>query len=297
LYSSLETRRNFFISYADENRFDPLIAKNWYIQSKDKITAHTGASTVLMYYNNSVSRALKDVFPNIGLKKSKLTDRFLWYDVENRRKFFERYAKQNKFDYSVPENWYLQSREKIMAVKGASSIINYHNKDLSRSLMDLFPNIGLQKSKFQGPYLEHDITHRKNFFVNFAEENAFDPLYPDNWYKQVKEKIMSTKGASTVMLHYNRSLSKALTDVFPDIGLQKAKFNDRFVWSNEENRRKFFERYARQNGFDPLVARNWQLHSTSHIRATKGGTGVLQYHGNTVSRALVDLFGFDVKTY
>eukprot|EP00026_Physarum_polycephalum_P002504 Phypoly_transcript_02511.p1 GENE.Phypoly_transcript_02511~~Phypoly_transcript_02511.p1 ORF type:complete len:789 (+),score=87.01 Phypoly_transcript_02511:70-2436(+) len=293
LESSMEVRRSFFLSYADEHRFDPLVAKNWYLQSKEKILAHTGASTVMLYYNNSVSRALKDVFPNIGLKKSKLLDRFLWYNVENRRKFFEKYARQNGFDHSVAENWYAQSREKIMAVKGANSIINYHKQDLSKALMDLFPNIGLQKSKFQGPYLVHDISVSKNFFTNFADENGFDPLNANNWYMQVKEKIMSAKGASTIMLHYNRSLSKALTNVFPNIGLQKAKFNDRFVWSNEENRRKFFERYAKVNGFDPLVVENWLPYSTEQIKASKGGTGVLQYHNDTISTALSDLFGFD----
>lgn len=35
----------------------------------------------------------------------------------NRRLFFEHFAKVNNFDYLIPKNWYLQSREKIMATK------------------------------------------------------------------------------------------------------------------------------------------------------------------------------------
>ena len=40
-----------------------------------------------------------------------------WNEVENRRKFFEKYAKANDFDFKIPENWYFQPTEKIMATK------------------------------------------------------------------------------------------------------------------------------------------------------------------------------------
>jgi hypothetical protein len=33
-------------------------------------------------------------------------------------------------------------------VKGASTIINQHGKSLSQTLLDLFPDIGLQRAKF-----------------------------------------------------------------------------------------------------------------------------------------------------
>lgn len=35
----------------------------------------------------------------------------------NQRKFFENYAKQNKFDPLIAENWYSQPRRKIMVMK------------------------------------------------------------------------------------------------------------------------------------------------------------------------------------
>lgn len=38
-----------------------------------------------------------------------------WHDRNNRRNFFEEYARENFFDPLIPENWYLQPTSKIMA--------------------------------------------------------------------------------------------------------------------------------------------------------------------------------------
>ena len=93
---------------------------------------------MVAYHKGSISRALMDLFPNIGLDKSKLYYlsmslfvsstplqanqlffSFLapWSEASNRRKFFEEYAKVNGFDPLVPSNWYSQPSEKIMMCK------------------------------------------------------------------------------------------------------------------------------------------------------------------------------------
>lgn len=41
------------------------------------------------------------------------------------------------------------------------------------------------------------------------------------------------------------------------------------LWSNVENRRKFFELYAKKHDFDPYVAENWYSVSRSSVVATK----------------------------
>lgn len=37
--------------------------------------------------------------------------------AENRRSLFEKYAEENEFDPLIPENWYSQPRNKILAYK------------------------------------------------------------------------------------------------------------------------------------------------------------------------------------
>lgn len=65
--------------------------------------------------------ALMVLFPNIGLDKSKMSKKGLInlhliaiinnkgivkWNLDNRRRFFIEYAKVNKFDPLIPDNWY-----------------------------------------------------------------------------------------------------------------------------------------------------------------------------------------------
>lgn len=41
------------------------------------------------------------------------------------------------------------------------------------------------------------------------------------------------------------------------------------VWHKRENRRKFFEDYAKEQGFDPLLPQHWYSHPISNLLAVK----------------------------
>lgn len=94
---------------------------------------------MLSYYDGSLSKALLEIYPDIGLQKSqfKFTSMFpgiainkdiitiiniilldeTWKDPNNRKQFFIEFANQNNFDYGVPENWYNISQSSILARK------------------------------------------------------------------------------------------------------------------------------------------------------------------------------------
>jgi hypothetical protein len=40
-----------------------------------------------------------------------------WDKVENQRKLFENYARDNEFNPLIPDNWYSQPKEKILNYK------------------------------------------------------------------------------------------------------------------------------------------------------------------------------------
>lgn len=81
---------------------------------------------VLYYHSNSVTKALADLFPDIGLDilkfRSSITHKFssiicfilIYFLVgsfgskDQRREFFENYAKDNGFNSTIAENWYSQ---------------------------------------------------------------------------------------------------------------------------------------------------------------------------------------------
>ena len=100
-----------------------------------------------------------------------------WGEEVKRKQFFEDYARLYNFDPHVPESWYSQSKKLILAVQvrylapfllillalfcinsslifidnmllqGASRVLAHHNGSLATALLDLFPDIGLQKER------------------------------------------------------------------------------------------------------------------------------------------------------
>jgi hypothetical protein len=99
-----------------------------------------------------------------------------------------------------------------------------------------------------------------------------------------------------VVAHHNRSVAQALIDLFPNLEIDKTKFEHASnlnsfsfylfsfffsfslstcnfehteIWQTAENRRKFFEEYAREKGFDPLIADNWYQQSIKDVVAKK----------------------------
>jgi hypothetical protein len=76
---------------------------------------------------------------------------------------------------------------------------------VSQALIDLFPNIGLEKELFSSMPLsffsnvtnilkdwEYNLQNRREFFEKYAKHNGFNPLVPDNWYSVNRKSIEST---------------------------------------------------------------------------------------------------------
>eukprot|EP00026_Physarum_polycephalum_P000178 Phypoly_transcript_00178.p1 GENE.Phypoly_transcript_00178~~Phypoly_transcript_00178.p1 ORF type:complete len:1068 (-),score=137.60 Phypoly_transcript_00178:3031-5769(-) len=277
-------RRKFFESYATKQQFDQLLPSNWYSQSKELMLAEQKINKVLFYHNDDLATALLELFPEIGLEHEKL-----WPSSWNsRRNYFIEYAKRKNFDPFDPKNWYSQSVDHIMEDKEAKEIVKYHGGNVARALCDLFPEIGLQKAKLWSTS-SSELPKIRTFFENYAKKHGFDPLKSENWYKQTKGQILSSKGASQVTLMYGARIQQALVDAFPDIGMDIDKLWTS-SWHEPKNRRQFFEDYAKKNGFDPLHPENWYLQSQDDILAEPKSSRVLFYHNSSISKALSDLF-------
>eukprot|EP00026_Physarum_polycephalum_P001458 Phypoly_transcript_01460.p1 GENE.Phypoly_transcript_01460~~Phypoly_transcript_01460.p1 ORF type:complete len:826 (+),score=126.37 Phypoly_transcript_01460:385-2862(+) len=282
-------RRKFFEIFASKRGFDPLAPKNWYSLPRDAIMSAKGILQVIYYHKGSVLKALMDLFPEIGLEKSKLWTLSSWSDPKNRRKFFEHFSKQKGFDPVKPENWYSQVQA-ITDMKGTKRVIFYHKNSVARALLDLFPEVSFDKTKLYARSAWHLESSRKQFFENYAATNGFNPLDPEQWYFQARNKIMTTKGAANVLYYHKNSIARALQDLFPNIGIDAAKLWNRRPRNIVENRRKFFEDFAKENDFDPLNPLHWYSLGRKKIMSTPGISTVLYYHNNSASAALIELF-------
>ena len=92
-----------------------------------------------------------------------------WNSPQQRRQFLENYAKQNLFDPLIPYNWYLHKTrlqsERVckfilrnvfkLIIQGINLVILHHSSSVSKALVDLFPEIGFDKSKLKANGILH----------------------------------------------------------------------------------------------------------------------------------------------
>jgi len=69
-----------------------------------------------------------------------------------------------------------------------------------------------------------DKVNQRQFFLDYAKQKKFDPLFAKNWYSVSLELFRATKRSGSVLAHYDGNLKKALFTLFPNIGLDKSQF-------------------------------------------------------------------------
>eukprot|EP00026_Physarum_polycephalum_P004563 Phypoly_transcript_04585.p1 GENE.Phypoly_transcript_04585~~Phypoly_transcript_04585.p1 ORF type:complete len:613 (+),score=60.02 Phypoly_transcript_04585:74-1840(+) len=223
IWVHVRNRRKFFEEYARRNGFDPLTAENWYERSLNKILKDKGGHGVAAHYGFNLQKALIDLFPDIGLDRSKFKTFYNNLNsAEARRQFLEKFASDNGFDPLVPENWYSQQKN-VAATMGGGQVIKHHGS-FTKAIIELFPTIGADPLKFKLTRLWNDCNTRRAFLVQCAKENGFDPLVPENWYQRNRDNFVTFKALSRIVSYHQDSYVQMVLDLFPDIGLQREKF-------------------------------------------------------------------------
>eukprot|EP00026_Physarum_polycephalum_P004291 Phypoly_transcript_04309.p1 GENE.Phypoly_transcript_04309~~Phypoly_transcript_04309.p1 ORF type:complete len:715 (+),score=105.32 Phypoly_transcript_04309:82-2145(+) len=293
-WAAVHNRKAFFDSFAASIGFDPKIAENWYKVTKQQIEEFSGLGSILHYYQESFSNAIFHVYPNIGVRKEKFTIYHVghWDEYENRKKFFDDFAKDHGFDPSIPENWYKINAHQINSRKDSDMLLRrYHN--FTDAIAEAYPNIRFDLNKFDVIPRNHwhSKSNRKAFFEAFAKAKSFDPLSATDWYKVVPSDIRAFKGGIAVLDYYDKNLAKALNHLYPTLHLEEKRFAAPYGhWAEETHRREFFENFAQEFGFDPKIAQNWRNISKSSLQNREGFKSVIRHHGNNYKKALHKLF-------
>eukprot|EP00026_Physarum_polycephalum_P001070 Phypoly_transcript_01071.p1 GENE.Phypoly_transcript_01071~~Phypoly_transcript_01071.p1 ORF type:complete len:1197 (-),score=193.28 Phypoly_transcript_01071:69-3659(-) len=289
-WHSVKNRKLFFDGFAARNGFDPLIASNWY-NIAHKISSAKGYKLVLDHYQGSLIRALVHIYPDIGLQIHKF-EAILWAKASNRNFFFDYFAGLMGFDPHVKENWYSVTRDQLSKLKGLKAVLAYHKKSFIRALLSLYPNIGLDKTKFSilpAGYWSNP-TNRRHFFDTLARNKNFDPLAPENWYSLDKDSFQDNKDLNAVLRYYDGKVEIALVSLYPEIGIDISKFALNFEkWSKLSKRLQYFKDFAETHNFDPHVPENWYSFSRE-LQSNKDMHQILTHHKESLPQALIDLF-------
>jgi hypothetical protein len=142
---------------------------------------------------------------------------------------FLEFAAKEGFNPLIADNWYPIARTQVAktgkvyffslpslfsfffanSLQGATSCFS-HYSSISHALLSLFPDIGLEESKFSSPRCTEDFTwfafakflfsvtfwknteNKKNLLADFARVRGFDPNNTENWYSVTLKDIESS---------------------------------------------------------------------------------------------------------
>eukprot|EP00026_Physarum_polycephalum_P003775 Phypoly_transcript_03789.p1 GENE.Phypoly_transcript_03789~~Phypoly_transcript_03789.p1 ORF type:complete len:743 (+),score=94.75 Phypoly_transcript_03789:50-2278(+) len=185
------------------------------------------------------------------------------------------------------------AQPQIFRIRSDLTWRNVCESDLPDSNL-LFENLGQDGEPSVNPagYWTNDRSQNmRKFFDDYAQKMNFDPLNANNWYNVKRKDIVLEKGGATILTYYGSSLIRCLTDLYPSVHFDEAKFHHKTsqYWHSAANRRKFLEDFAKKHKFDPLNNSKWYLFTRDDLMREKGGA-FLNYYGGSMIKAVTDVF-------
>jgi len=146
-----------------------------------------------------------------------------WKAVKNQRNFFDLFARSKNFNPLEAENWYSVTLKEIMKA-GGRGLLNIYNGSHIKALMQLYPELTLEKRNFWKSESGWKVPRiQRNFFDEFARSKKFSPLDANNWYSVTLSEVI-TAGGGSLLQYYNGSHIKALVTLYPELMLKKRNF-------------------------------------------------------------------------
>jgi len=162
---------------------------DWYGAALQSIIKNHGAGLVVGYYDGSLYKFLKSVYPTHDWQPWKFnrTSNCAWTDLENRKKALIELEK--KLGITTPTEWYDVDRQKIKDNGGWGLLSNYYNSSLARMITELFPEYNLKLTKFQKNYSTGSIEWLEYMKVSFPDmrhimnHDAGEFIIPNSTFK------------------------------------------------------------------------------------------------------------------
>jgi len=222
-----ENRRHLFESFAKTNGFDSLVPENWYAVPTKKFIKFKGAPSMMHHFNNVLSRALMDAFPEVPFDETQFSSirKEYWAEEANRRWFFENLAKDQGMDPLLPKTWHSIPSHTIHKYKGASQVMQHYNGSILLALASLFPEVVIDGSKINpGNFKYWTIAkNRRDLFEGIARQNGLDIYDPEKWPSLPTSSFMRSKGVKNALFFHNGSVAQALSDLFPEAHMHQIR--------------------------------------------------------------------------
>ena len=216
-------------------------ASIWYGASLKEIRALGGSAMISEYYESSLLKALKEIYPSVrwhpwNFSNMKVSPGF-WSSPDNRRAYVQWIGEQ--LGVREPKDWYNISREQVLKIvankqapspsspgreaspnAGMAFFKKHYGTSLIKALIDLYPEYDLK------PWLFQRCEMPKGFWENPANRRSYmewvacrlDIREPRQWGGWNSDRIKQAAGSNTMLSYYNHSLRAALEDLYPEHG-------------------------------------------------------------------------------
>eukprot|EP00026_Physarum_polycephalum_P002000 Phypoly_transcript_02004.p1 GENE.Phypoly_transcript_02004~~Phypoly_transcript_02004.p1 ORF type:complete len:496 (+),score=54.29 Phypoly_transcript_02004:1101-2588(+) len=284
-FSTPHDLKVFFDEFAKGKCFDPLLTENWYTISQKDLLIRTP---------NNLYKDLSNAYPMLSFSPERFAriHKNYWHDKENRKKFFDQYAHEKGFDPLSAESWYSVPKSNILQQSKAVGVLKHYKGSIISALCDIYSFVEFDADKFVYPPKKHreDSKYKLHIISEFAKQKDFDPLVASNWYKIKTSDFETMKGGPGLLQQYG-GFSKTLINLLPNIGLDSSFFHKPpQYWTSAANQKQFFDTFAAERNFDPLIPNNWYQYSYKHVCNVKGGSTILEYHNQSFIKALREAY-------
>ena len=180
-----QNMRAYMEQFAKHRHLDPLVPDTW-------LTSFTEfVQTPVTTHSSLVSHLLCKICNSDDPRRNKK-------ELKDYFRVAERYWASSKMDTYKLYNSF--SQKLLLTPLSFNKVIRSSSLYLPSPLSSpsFYLSIYLSSSSSSSSYAHlllayYKVENRRKFFENYARENDFDPLVPDNWYSQINNKIMSVK--------------------------------------------------------------------------------------------------------
>jgi hypothetical protein len=141
--------------------------EDWYKITYQKIVDNYG-STLLHHYNHSPIKLVKAVFPDYKWLDWKFTStpQGFWNDKKNHKGFMN--WLENELGYTKMEDWYQITIQQIAKNYG-NGLLDRYNGNLTKLIMETYPEYSWDKSKFKKNYSQQQIEFLNYMLVSIPD--------------------------------------------------------------------------------------------------------------------------------
>eukprot|EP01114_Cavostelium_apophysatum_P004727 TRINITY_DN1506_c0_g3_i1.p1 TRINITY_DN1506_c0_g3~~TRINITY_DN1506_c0_g3_i1.p1 ORF type:complete len:599 (-),score=143.45 TRINITY_DN1506_c0_g3_i1:226-2022(-) len=267
-------------------KFNIAGVEDWY-QVRAADLARYGGASLLHRYKNSLSLALRSIFPDLPWKIWKFdhVPEAFWQSKQNRREFLESLA--SELGYNNWEDWYGVEAKDIHAA-GGSGLLRQYNNSVNKIIMENFPEHQWLRWKFNR--VESGFWFDKNNQLEFVEHlgRELNIKSKEDWYFVTNEDVFEHGGAG-ILNHFNNSRVSMLTTLIPNHEWDLDRFNKKEdgLWKDKTFQAMIVDRIRKRLKIN--APNDWH-DITAKEFSKAGGAALLQLYNQSLYEVLKEIY-------